>query len=412
MSWTTPEDLKAQLRRLWDRGEVLAGLISGATLFPRRLVLKAPTSAELASKYAQAKQWVAQLAALPHLRVEYRDIHHRLLGSNRLPDAVYVDSLEDAVAVLQCAGEVSRFRRILAETRGRLPEALPWVQQYPLRALELADEWDQLLSIALWLKKHPRPGIYLRQIELPGVHTKFIEAHRGVLRQLLDLALPQTAIDATATGAGQFARRYGFLDKPMLIRFRLLDPALLLVPGLSAADITLDAASFYKLSLPIRRIFVVENEITFLAFPNFAYSLIVFGAGYGWEAFGATPWAQHCDVYYWGDLDTHGFAILDQLRAYLPHTISVLMDEATLREHQALWTQEPSPESRNLSRLRPEERVVYEGLREHRYGTRVRLEQERIGLSKLTAALSKLTEPTTRSANQPESGSVSCSSIR
>ena len=37
---------------------------------------------------------------------------------------------------------------------------------------------------------NPRPNIYLRQVDLPGLHTKFIEAHRGVLAELLDLALP------------------------------------------------------------------------------------------------------------------------------------------------------------------------------------------------------------------------------
>jgi hypothetical protein len=37
-------------------------------------------------------------------------------------------------------------------------------------------------------------------------------------------------------------------------------------------------------------------------------------------------------VLYWGDLDTHGFAILDELRAHCPHAESLLMNRATFLE--------------------------------------------------------------------------------
>ena len=47
---------------------------------------------------------------------------------------------------------------------------------------------------------------------MPGVDSKFIEAHRGVLGEWLDLVLPPEAVDASAGGVAQFARRYGFLD--------------------------------------------------------------------------------------------------------------------------------------------------------------------------------------------------------
>ena len=101
---------------------------------------------------------------------------------------------------------------------------LPWLQRQPLRALSLAEVWPKLLALVAWLQAHPRPGIYLRQVDLPGIHSKFIEAQRGVLAELLDLALPAETIDVAASGAAQFARRYGFRDKPARVRLRFLDP--------------------------------------------------------------------------------------------------------------------------------------------------------------------------------------------
>ena len=118
-----------------------------------------------------------------------------------------------------------------------------------------------------WRSHHPHPGVYLRQADVAGAHTKFIEAHRGVLGELLDLALPPESVNRQFTGVAGFARRYGFLDKSPRVRFRMLDPELSVIPNQSEADVSVDAATFARLSLPVRRVFVTENEINYLAFP-------------------------------------------------------------------------------------------------------------------------------------------------
>jgi len=95
-------------------------------------------------------------------------------------------------------------------------------------------------------------------------------------------------------------------------------------------------------------------------------------------------------VHYWGDIDTHGFAILDQLRAHFPHAQSFLMDHDTLLEHQAQWTLDPQPTQRDLPRLNEAERRVYDDLRWRRLRDEpLRLEQERINFSRVERAVMK-----------------------
>lgn len=246
--------------------------------------------------------------------------------------------------------------------------------------MDLAERWERLLAVVAWLQAHPLPGVYLRQVDAPGVDSKFIEAHRGVLTEMLEAALAPEAVDTRASGTAQFARRFGFLDKPVRIRFRLLDPALPSLPGCEGlSDITLDAASFAALALPVERVFITENETNFLAFPEVARAIVVFGAGYGWEALARATWLHRCRLHYWGDIDTHGFAILDQLRVYFPHAASFLMDRETLLAHRSHWGEEPEPARHDLSRLTTEEAAVYHDLRFDRLQPRLRLEQERIG---------------------------------
>lgn len=89
-------------------------------------------------------------------------------------------------------------------------------------------------------------------------------------------------------------------------------------------------------------------------------------------------WLSNLPVWYWGDLDTHGFAILDRLRASLPQTTSFLMDRETLLAHRGRWVAEPSPTAASLARLDDDESALYRDLVEDRYEPAVRLEQERL----------------------------------
>lgn len=122
--------------------------------------------------------------------------------------------------------------------------------------------------------------------------------------------------------------------------------------------------------------------------------LVVFGAGYGFEALDEARWMHDRRIHYWGDIDTHGFAILDQLRVHFPHVESLLMDRTTLIAHRAQWTDEPQPVLRDLASLSPGERELFDDLRWKRLADcHVRLEQERIGFRHLQEALAKLTPP-------------------
>ena len=390
VNWTTPADLRQQVRRLWNQGAILAGLVTGEALFPRRLVLKRPTAAELGERFDEVRNWSASLRSLPRVRFTMRERRHRILGLNTLPHQAWIDTAEDAIAMLGKGPEAMQFRQVVESTKRRQPSLLAWLEKKPLPALALAGDWERLLDVVGWLQDHPRPGVHLRQVDVAGVHTKFVEAHRGTLGDLLDVAMPPECIDRSAKGVAGFARRYGFLDKPELIRFRTLDHKHSLLPAGDNQDVTLDADSFATLETGVSTVFVTENESNFLAFPPVEDSMVIFGSGYGLERLGKIRWLARCRLYYWGDIDTHGFAILDELRNHFRHAQSLLMDRDTFRAFQPLWGIETAPADRELSRLTPDESAMYDDLRHDRLGVALRLEQERIGFGWVKEALAKI----------------------
>ena len=390
MKWTRPIELRAQIKKRWDRGDLLASLVTGESLFPLRLVLKTPTSNEMSEHFDEVRTWVAELRLMPHCRIEMREFKHRVFGANAVPQEVWIDTVEDALALIGKQRDVARFFALTDFTRKHQPQLLTWLSKRPLRALELIDDWNLLLEITTWLQHHPRPAVYIRQVDIPGVHSKFIETNRGVLTELLDIVLPPEAIDFSVSGVSQFAKRYGFSDKPARIRFRVLDPEHALLRGKHIQDITLDAESFARLDSRVSRVFITENEINYLAFPQVEHSIVIFGAGYGFEMLSKAAWLSRCQIHYWGDIDTHGFAILDQLRSQFDHVESFLMDRNTLLSFESLWGEEENQTLRDLPRLSPEEKALYDDLRDNRIRKNLRLEQERIGFGWIESALSRL----------------------
>lgn len=387
MNWTRPADLRVQVQKLWDRGELLAQLVNADSGFPKRLALKGPASSEIADNYEAVRGWAKDIMAVPHCRIGMRSFVHRVVGSNSIPSEAWIDSLDDALAMLGKRNEAARFSALLDQTRQRQPVLLSWLAKRPQKALELARHWPLLLDIVDWMQAHPRPGIYLRQVDIPGVHSKFIEANRGLLTELFDISLPQDSIETKASGVSQFAARYGFRDKPARIRFRVLDPSNSPLPG---EDITLDSHSFAKLPVFARRVFITENETNFLAFPALADSLVIFGSGYGWDSLAQARWLSDSLIYYWGDIDTHGFAILNQLRSRFGHVESFMMDRETLMAHQSLWGNEKDQVLHDLPLLTADERGLFDDLRDNRIRKNLRLEQEFIGFGWLERALAKL----------------------
>ena len=106
--------------------------------------------------------------------------------------------------------------------------------------------------------------------------------------------------------------------------------------------------------------------------------MAIFGAGYGWETLTRCRWLHACALHYWGDIDTHGFGILSQLRAHFDHAESFLMDRATLDTHREFWGVEDYPLRVDLLRLTKEEQTLYRSLQHNSIREGLRLEQEYI----------------------------------
>jgi predicted RecB family nuclease len=393
MSWSTQSDFKIQLQRLWDRGEILAELWGETTRFPLRLTCRIPNSNEISENFEGVRKWITELKALKNCRISMREFNHKSFGRNSIPDEVWIDTVDDALIWINKRKDYAIFDSLIKLTRQEEPELLQFLRAEPFKALAASNDWTKFLAVVAWMKKNPRPGIFIREVVIQGIHSKFIQENAKLISELLDVTLPSDAINESMTGIKKFAPRYGFCEERPQIRFRILDKRHNLFPMTNDQDISLDWETFSELKTDIRRVFITENKTNFLAFPETPDSMVIFGSGYGFEHLGAASWLFYCNLYYWGDIDSHGFGALNNARNYFPHIQALMMNEKTLLLYKHLKGNEVTAHEADwLENLTTEEQDIFQGLRTNRWGEQFRLEQEHIdwdfAKSSITAAIS------------------------
>ncbi len=256
--------------------------------------------------------------------VELKEINTRHAGRRSMPRKIYFSTQKDYLKYIGKLEEFDQFLKQVVFTQKEQPSLLAFVEQDPLKLIANLEVWPDLIKVIQYFLDNPIPNVYLRALPI-AIHTKFIEQHKNIVSELLNFALPPESIQQEEK---HFERRYGLRYDEPVIRLRTLDQPFESMPDF-INDIALPVSQVKLLRVKSNCVYIVENKQTFLAFPKQKDSFIIWGKGFAIELLKNIPWLQDKTIYFWGDLDFHGFQMLHQLRTYFPQTHSLLMDVKT-----------------------------------------------------------------------------------
>jgi hypothetical protein len=133
---------------------------------------------------------------------------------------------------------------------------------------------------------------------------------------------------------------------------------------------------------------VAENEMNFLTLPEIPNTIAIWsGGGFQVSYLKKITWLKTKTFFYWGDIDAHGFQILNQFRTYFADTKSVMMDEETFYQFKSgSGQQAPNQE---LTKLSETEMKLYSHVRQNN----LRLEQEKIDQRYAEERISRFLRP-------------------
>ena len=302
--------------------------------------------------------------------IESQQQQKRSLKTQTLPMRIALETAEDFLRLIGKESEFLHFQQDVALIREQVPQLEAWMHSFPKKVIEYHSDWLGLLIVCCYFLEHSRPGLYIRELPL-NVHTKFVEEHIGILRELLEHLLPAEAV---VPGAATFQQRFGLREDEPLVHVRFLDDQLKKRYGIPLSELCTPHSQFAQLALQTQRCIISENKMTFLTLPVLPDTFALHGGGFKVSGLAVISWLRECPIIYWGDLDAQGFQILSQLRAVFPHVISLMMDEVTLQTFSGFCVAGMPCPVRQLPYLTPEEHALFLHLAERN----IRLEQERI----------------------------------
>jgi len=379
MSLLALDALRKKIEKLYTDGTLFRNYMEGTKTFPLTFKLKRVTQKSIQQHFDLLRQELKQLNALP-LTVSYETFHFKTLGTQQLPVSVTIEDETRFFEMIGYQDSYDTFKQAYDYILIYYPSLKTLFLTKPFLVLDHAKEWERLLRIVDYLLTHPDPNLYIRQITLKDVDTKFIERHKKIVDLLLSHLQNQNPLGTLSDYA--FEKRYGLKYPLPTIRARIFEKYC------RAEDISLDTTTFNRMDFDCRNVFIVENLTTFLTFPSIKHSIVVFGGGYGISRLRDIAWLKARKLFYWGDIDIDGFAILSRLRGYFPHARSFLMDRETLLRFEERGG--PYTHSKTipiLDNLTSEEEEVYTLLKAKKG---FRLEQKQLPFTYIQEIISSL----------------------
>lgn len=302
--------------------------------------------------------------------IHYETINTKKHGVQSLPQSITFECEDNYLKFIGKEKEVALFKKNVLQITSEFPQLLNWYQNNPFSITANSERWNDILKVCRYFISNPNPNLYIRQLPIE-IHTKFIEENKAIIQSSLDILIHNHIQDQNER---VFEKRFGLKCKPVQIRIRILDPDIANKYFSRLTDISITEGELRTLDLDCSKIYITENEMNFLTLPTIKNAIVIFGKGFAINTLKNVNWLQSKSIFYWGDIDIHGFQILSQLKGYLPNTKSIMMDMSTYEQFKEMSVENKVANPPKLSNLDASEICMYEFLKENGR----RLEQEKI----------------------------------
>ncbi len=370
----TPEEIRTQAERCYK--EFLISSINGEVFFPKDIRFGKVKPSETVEEFSRIDKELQSLRRKSKenigygYRTEFVRRNDQKIGPQQFPNRIYFDSETDYLKYIHKEKEYLAFKKEVSQITSRIPKLKDWVLQNPLKVIENLGEWNDLIKVCDYFIKNPRPNLYIRELPIE-VHTKFIEEKKPILKFLLNFLIEEHINKDNEF----FEIRFNLKYSEPLIRLRILDEDISKKYFSGLTDMSITKTEFNHINLSCSRVFILENMLNFLTLPPLNNSISIFGKGFQLNLLKDARWLNDKHIIYWGDIDTHGFQILSQLRSYFPQTQSLMMDSETFNMFRDFVVQGSETSVEHLNNLTPDEDRLFKYLLSTKKN---RLEQEKI----------------------------------
>ncbi len=332
----SPDALKQKLARQWLNPDTRENRLFNPETWPIKLSIGKPTNRLLSEQTAKVKEHLDQWRRINIGKVHWKPIAFRSTGENvPIPIIWELQTPSQWVDATQNAEIKYEFRRL-----EKLAEACdPLFHRILIRQRHMIDgkpekEIIKAAQLAMLIEPGCAGGKPLRALSLAGIDSKFFERNRSLISRFLNIRFDYQVRDM---GLETFLGALDENDHWLLLAD--LDSTLL-----PFSQQRVRAKELLQISLPGKRILVVENEKCFYYLPSLKDTLAILGSGLN------LSWLEGPDftkkqLAYWGDIDTWGLTMLAKARCLQPDLTPLLMTEIVFNQYRNYAVIEDTPAS-------------------------------------------------------------------
>lgn len=370
----SPQEIKRQALKWWK--PFLQSHLKNEVFFPKTIErIGKISSSSVREKMSELQMQLEELYKNSKEKsgngyvINKGDVNFRRTGSHSLPQTVSFETADDYIEFIGKKKDWNSFFKCSGLVLQKMPQLNDWIFNNPLLVIENEKNWEDILKVCNYFLLNPKPGLYIRQLPV-DLHTKFIEQNETIIKSLLDYLIPEHIRDESEK---QLFKRYHLLYDEPTVRTRILDKHLKIG---NLADIRIPLSDFESLNFDCSNVILTENKMNFLALPDLPSAIAIWsGGGFMISYLKNTNWLRSKNIFYWGDLDAHGFLMLHQMRTYFPKTESVMMDVKTFEQFKSEGVVSGKKlNSETLNTLTETEMAMFNFLKVNNF----RLEQEKI----------------------------------
>jgi hypothetical protein len=379
---TNSEKIKKQISKWYLK--VFYTVFKNEEYFPKKIRFGKIKANETLKNYSAIRSEISELVRSSKknkgygYEIEFVSRVDKKIGQQNFPDKIIIPSLKDYLKLINKEKEFNSFIEDAKMMIEKMPVLNEWIVDHIREIIDNHGQWRDLLKVCLYFMDNPEPEYYIRELPIE-VHTKFIEDNKIILRSLLDFLIG----DHINKDENNFEKRFNLKYSQPLIRIKVLDHHIAKESFSGLTDLTITKSEFEKMDIDCRCVIILENKTNFsniynfLTLPQKEKSISIFGKGFSVGLLKDSNWMKKIEIYYWGDIDVHGFQILSQIRGYFPQVKSFLMDEETFNKYNHFAVKGSESNVASLENLTDEEEKFYRKLVIMK--DKNRLEQERIG---------------------------------
>ncbi|MEO1857992.1 MAG: Wadjet anti-phage system protein JetD domain-containing protein [Rubritalea sp.] len=363
----TPAELSKKLAKQWQNSSLRESRILHGENLPIRLPIGKPSPSLVRDDIAALRRHLDLWRNVTIGKIVTKPTTYRTLGQAiDLPTHWEISSTADWVLASNSTivqNEHATLETILHSS----PSAFHphFVKKRSSWLGKLADDIIKASHLASLLSPNIANGAPLRAIALAGIDTKFIERHRQLIIQLLDIRYHGKVSEL---GLENFLGAWHDNDHWVLVS----DLNNKLLPFSQQRVRTSELLNLDKIN--VSHILIVENEKCLLQIPEMPDTIAILGCGLNLRWL-EHSWLKSRAIAYWGDIDTWGLTMLSNARSYLPTISPLLMSHEIFSLHSKdKAVSEPIPASSDPPLLlNSAEKSLYTHLLHTQRG---RLEQE------------------------------------